>query len=205
LHLQNFFPINYLAHAYLSFNHPEVLVGNMISDFVKGRKKLDYPAAIQRGIALHRAIDQFTDTHEATREAKEVFRPAYRLYSGAVVDVIYDHFLAADENEFTEKSLHDFSQQVYMTLHQYQPHLPERFAGMLPYMKEQNWLYHYRSRWGAGKSLGGLVRRSLYMTESETAYRLFEEHYQLLSACYRHFWASVKPFAAQTFTELEGD
>lgn len=177
----------------------------MISDFVKGRKKLDYPAAIQRGITLHRAIDQFTDSHEATREAKEVFRPAYRLYSGAVVDVIYDHFLAADEREFTEESLHDFSQQVYTTLIKHQPQLPERFAGMLPYMQEQNWLYHYRSRWGAGKSLGGLVRRSLYLTESETAFRLFEEHYQLLAACYRHFWASVKPFAAQTFTELEGE
>lgn len=174
----------------------------MISDFVKGKKKLDFPPDIQKGIALHRAIDQFTDTHEATRAAKEVFRPAYRLYSGAVVDVIYDHFLASDESEFSEKSLHDFSQQVYHTLQQHELHLPERFAGMFPYMKEQNWLFHYRSRRGASKSLGGLVRRSLYLSESETAFRLFEEHYQLLTDCYRHFWAAVKPYAAQTFTEL---
>ena len=64
--------MNYLAHAYLSFNHPEILTGNMISDFVKGKKKFDYPTTIQKGIMLHRAIDQFTDTHEATKEAKEV-------------------------------------------------------------------------------------------------------------------------------------
>ncbi len=177
----------------------------MISDFVKGKKKLDYPLAIQKGITLHRAIDQYTDTHEATREAKQVFRPAYRLYSGAVVDVIYDHFLAADDSEFTEDSLHRFSQGVYETLYEHQEQLPERFAGMFPYMKEQNWLFHYRSRWGAGKSLGGLVRRSLHLTESETAFRLFETHYQLLADCYRHFWNEVKPFAAQTFTELAGD
>src|SRR6202008_4422095 len=100
--------MNFLAHAYLSFDQPEILVGNMISDFVKGKKKFDYPANIQKGIALHRFIDSFTDEHEATKEAKEVFRPAYRLYSGAFVDVVYDHFLATDENEFTEDSLLSF-------------------------------------------------------------------------------------------------
>jgi len=85
--------MNYLAHAYLSFGHPGVLTGNMISDFVKGKKKFDYPAEVQQGIELHRAIDQYTDTHIATREAKQVFPAHYRLYSGAFIDVVIDHFL----------------------------------------------------------------------------------------------------------------
>ena len=92
--------MNYLAHAYLSFNHPEILVGNIISDFVKGKKKFDYPEGIQKGIHLHRLIDAYTDTHPATARAKEIFRPHYRLYSGAVMDVLYDHFLAIDPGEF---------------------------------------------------------------------------------------------------------
>ncbi len=194
--------INYLAHAYLSFKHPEILVGNMIGDFVKGKKKFDYPLNIQKGIELHRAIDTFTDRHEATKKAKEILRPAYRLYSGVFVDVIYDHFLAADESEFSAETLHNFSQEVYHTLHLYENWMPERFSGMLPFMKEQNWLYHYRTRWGTGKSLGGVVRRSKYLTESETAFRLFEEHYQLFQECYRHFWAAIKPFAAQKLEDL---
>ena len=53
--------MNYLAHAYLSFNDQEILTGNMISDFVKGKKKFDYPSRIQAGINLHRLIDNFTD------------------------------------------------------------------------------------------------------------------------------------------------
>ncbi len=85
----------------------------MISDFVKGKKKFDYPVAIHNGIMLHRYIDTFTDEHEATKEAKQVFRPAYRLYSGAFVDVVYDHFLATDENEFTGQSLLIFPRAVY--------------------------------------------------------------------------------------------
>ena len=74
-------------------------MGNMISDFVKGKRKYDYPEQIQQGIAVHREIDRFTDTHPVTKEAKEIFRPSYRLYAGSLMDVIYDHFLALDGND----------------------------------------------------------------------------------------------------------
>ena len=183
----------------MSFNDPEILVGNLISDFVKGKKKFDFPQGIQNGITLHRAIDTFTDTHEATRKAKEVFRPHYRLYSGAFVDVIFDHFLAVDKNEFIENSLYDFSLQVYSVIEKQAQWLPEHFAHMFPYMKEQNWLYNYHTRWGTEKSLGGVVRRAAYLTESDTAFRLFEDHYQLLQGCYRQFWVELKPFARREF------
>lgn len=194
--------MNYLAHAYLSFNHPEILVGNMISDYVKGKKKFDYPAGIQKGITLHRAIDTFTDDHPATKTAKEVFRPHYRLYSGAFVDVVYDHFLATDDREFPGNSLLNFSAQVYTMLDEYTLWFPEPFSRMFPYMKEQNWLFNYREKWGIEKSLGGVVRRAAYLTESDTAFRLFEEHHQLLSGCYRQFWADLQPFARRQFNLL---
>jgi len=191
--------MNYLAHAYLSFNDPEILVGNLISDFVKGKKKLDYPEGIQHGITLHRIIDAYTDEHKATKEAKEYFRSSYRLYSGAFVDVLYDHFLALDENEFSEKSLYDFSVKVYATLEEHRTWMPERFASMFPYMKSYNWLFNYRSLRGTKSSLGGVVRRAKYLTESDTAAILFQEHYQPLRECYRQFWKDAKPFVRTQF------
>lgn len=197
--------MNYLAHAYLSFGDPEILVGNLTSDFIKGKKKYDYPAGIQNGIALHRAIDTYTDHHPATQEAKEILRPVYRLYSGALVDVLYDHFLATDVNEFTKDSLYDFSQQVYASIDHQIHWLPERFANMFPYMKTQNWLFNYQTMWGTEKSLEGVVRRSRYMTESRTAYQLFEQHYQLFSQCYRQFWKDMLPFARQQYEILKAN
>lgn len=177
----------------------------MISDYVKGKKKFDYPPGIQKGIMLHRAIDTFTDAHKATKEAKEIFRPVYRLYSGAFVDVLYDHFLAADSTEFPETALAVFSQQVYTVLDKNTQWMPDNFALMFPYMKQHNWLLNYRTRQGIQKSLGGVVRRSAYLTESDTAFDLFQQHYQLLQDCYRHFWAAVKPFARQQFELLQND
>ncbi len=191
--------MNYLAHAYLSFNHPEILLGNLISDFVKGKKKFDYPLGIQNGISLHRSIDAYTDSHPATKEAKQVFRNAYRLYSGALVDIAYDHFLANDINEFSESSLLEFSNKVYATIEENISLVPDPFARMFSFMKKQNWLFHYRTIPGIEKGFGGLVRRAAYINESETASRLFETHYQLLSDCYRQFWKDVKPFAFDIF------
>lgn len=194
--------MNYLGHAYFSFNHPEILVGNLISDFVKGKKQFDYPAGIQLGIRLHREIDDYSDTHEATRRAKEVFRPHYRLYAAAYVDVVYDYFIANDTDLFQGDSLYEFTQDTYRHLEEQQNWFPEKFAIIFPYMKTQNWLFNYRHLWGIQKSFGGLVRRASYMNESETAFRLFEQNLELLQECYNHFGNDVKEFAKSRFEAL---
>lgn len=191
-----------MAHAYLSFGHEEILVGNLISDFVKGKKKFDYPEGIQKGITLHRAIDTFTDDHEATKHAKELFRPAYRLYSGAFVDVVYDHFLANDPNEFTFESLRNFSERVYQVLGAHLEYLPVRFARMFPYMKEQNWLFNYSTIGGTEASFSGVVRRARYLEESDTAALLFEEHYRTLREYYKVFFPDLRSFAKRMCDDL---
>jgi acyl carrier protein phosphodiesterase len=195
--------MNYLAHAYLSFGRPGILVGNMISDYVKGKKKYDYPGQIQQGIAVHREIDRFTDVHPATKEAKEIFRPAYRLYAGSLMDVIYDHFLALDENEFTDESLKAFTINTYTMLDQFTDHFPEKFSRMYPYMKAQNWLYNYRYRQGIEKSLAGVVRRAKYLEESDTAYRLFNEHYNKLKDLYQLFFPELKNMTANFLKQFD--
>lgn len=188
--------MNFLAHAHLSFNQPGILTGNMISDFVKGKKKFDFPPLIQRGIALHRAIDEFTDFHPVTQNAKMFFRKDYRLYSGAFIDVVYDHFLANDKNEFpTDAALNSFCQTTYTRLQDDKAVLPERFAQMLPYMQQQNWLYHYKFSEGIEKGFGGLVKRAAYISDSATAYKIFKEHYAELGECYQLFFPALKNFA----------
>ena len=195
--------MNYLAHAYLSFNQPQILIGNLISDFVKGKAKFSYPLEIQNGIALHRAIDELTDAHPATKKAKEFFRPAYRLYSGAFIDVVYDHFLALDTNEFINSSaLENFSAEVYSTLDENFSVLPQGFQSMLPHMKQYNWLLNYQYTAGIERSFGGLVRRAAYLDESDNAFAIFTGNYQELKECYKIFFPSLKKFASRYLSEL---
>lgn len=187
--------MNYLAHAYLSFKHPGILVGNMISDFVKGKKQFDYAIDIQKGIQLHRAIDAFTDQHPATKNAKIFYKPAVGAYAGAFMDVTYDHFLALDNNELSEKGWQEFAETVYRQLAIHQSILPEKFARLLPYMTSQNWLCNYRFTWGIENSFGGLTRRAKYLSDSHPAFALFKEHYTELEGYYRDFFPDVKKFA----------
>jgi acyl carrier protein phosphodiesterase len=219
--------VNYLAHAYLSFGIPEIVVGNLISDFVKGKKQFDYPDRIRTGITLHRAIDTYTDTHPVTRQAKSYFRSAYGLYSGALIDVAYDHFLANDPLSFPPTGGHGqltgghgqplapaafgredhpalaaFAQLTYQQLAAREAVFPERFARIFPYMRDQNWLYHYRFKEGIFRSFAGLSRRAAYMAGPEQACRLFEAHYAELEACYREFFPALTAFAGQELERL---
>lgn len=194
--------MNFLAHAYLSFNDEETLVGNMISDFVKGKKKLDFSVGIQRGIALHRAIDAFTDQHPATREAKKYLQEAVGLYSGPFVDIIYDHFLASDDKEFAEDHLEEFCRATYKTLNEYSAVLPLPFSAMLPFMTSQNWLYNYKNLWGTERSFGGLARRAQYLQSEKEAFASFLLHYSSLQKCYNDFFPSVKEYARKYMNTL---
>ncbi len=195
--------MNFLAHAYLSFNISDILVGNMISDFVKGRKKFDYSTGIQQGIHLHRQIDTFTDEHEATKEAIRYLKPAVGLYAGAFVDVAFDHFLANDANEFSDDSLQSHAQMTYGLLDNYNGLLPDPFQQMFPYMKLQNWLYNYRNLDGAKSSFGGVVRRAKYLDSSDAVFQLFLDNYSSLQKCYNAFFPTVKAFTVDQIDQLK--
>ena len=195
--------MNYLAHAYLSFQQPAILAGNMISDFVKGKKQFDYSPGIQKGIQLHRAIDNFTDTHPATQRLKIFFRPHYRLYAGAFTDVVYDYFLANDKNEFASpEALRIFGATTYTMLGEYLPGLPANFQKMFVYMKAQDWLYNYREEWLIEKSFLGLERRAVYLKESGIAFTLFSGHIAEMQTCYDEFFPELKRFAIHQLQDL---
>lgn len=196
-----------MAHAYLSFEIPEITVGNLISDFVKGKQKETYPVKIQQGILLHRSIDSFTDTHSATKKAKTYFKDEYGGYAGPLIDIIYDHFLANDKLVFPlgelGSPLKDFAQRTYERLAAFEGLLPERFARMFVFMRREDWLSHYGHKELLFQSFEGLARRAKYMPPAEAAKRLFEAHYEELERCYAEFFPEVKDFALRTLGQIQ--
>ncbi len=175
----------------------------MISDYVKGKTQYSYPKNIQAGIQLHRAIDTFTDAHEATQNIKKIFAPTYRLYSGAFADVCYDYFLANDKSIFaTQDELMEFTQKTYSILNENATHFPEKFGTIFPYMMEHNWLYNYQFNEGMQKSFGGLARRAKYIEETETAFELFLTNKNTIQQEYNTYFEELKLFSLIKFNEL---
>ncbi len=189
--------MNYLGHAYLSFEQAEILVGNMIGDYVKGNEALHaLPESIQKGVMLHRKIDSYTDAHPATAKCKTYFREHYRLYAGAFVDSMFDHFIANDPQCFvSEAELFAFTQKTYQTITTYLEILPEKFQQSFAYMQKDNWLYQYRTLKGIHKSFNGLVHRAQYLeTDAQPAFEALVTNFYTLNQFYYEFIDDVKNY-----------
>jgi acyl carrier protein phosphodiesterase len=194
--------VNYLAHAYLSFGDPEILTGNLISDFVKGKKKYDYPPRILAGINLHRAIDEFTDDHPINKTVRRIFKPAYGLYSSALIDVLYDHFLAIELSENGSEEFEKFTIRVYKEIERFKDILPATFNNIFPYMKQHNWLFNYQYAWGIERSLAGLVHRAAYLSESKTAFNLFTERYEEFESAFKQFFPLLREYSLKKMSDI---
>ena len=112
--------MNYLAHAFLSNNNPDLLVGNFIADHIKGNNFKGYSEHIQKGILLHRNIDTFTDNHPNFKLAKRVFYKGFEKHSGILIDIYFDYFLATNFTNYTPTSLNEFCINSYSIYQQHQ-------------------------------------------------------------------------------------
>lgn len=137
--------MNYLAHLFLSGSDEHVMVGNFIGDYVKGNTWNKFPENIKKGILMHRQIDSFTDSHPKFREAKTFFRDEFGLYSGIVIDLIYDHYLAKNWNKYSDLTLRTFAKRSHAVLLQNFMYLPVRVQSFLPFLIQHRRLESYAS------------------------------------------------------------
>ncbi len=151
--------MNYLAHLFLSDGTPESLIGNLLGDFVKGSIENIYSTQIIKGIYLHRKIDCFTDSHPIFRSSKRLISLNRRKFSGMMIDVFYDHFLAKNWSEYSNIGLNDFTNSVYQVLQENKNLLPERLKSILPDMIANDWLASYRETSTINRAINGLSRR----------------------------------------------
>lgn len=179
--------MNYLAHSILSFTNGQ-LVGNMIADFIKNNEREKFPLEIQEGIKLHRAIDTFTDSHPAVSEAKKIFSPLVRLYSGAFVDVAFDYFVA---HLYKEDELKIHSAKVYKILWENEKWLPENYKKMLVRMEQDDWLTNYRQNQGIKFSMQNVLHKAKYLEKDIPIFEEFLKHKSELQLYFDQFFPDI--------------
>jgi len=183
--------MNFLAHLYLSGKEEDMIVGNFIADAVKGNYNGRFPEGIARGIRLHREIDHYTDHHPIFRQSKSHLVPRYGIFSGVIVDMYYDHFLAKFWDEYSDEDLGKLVSQTYFLLIRRFDLLPARSKRILPYMITRNWLVNYSDLEILKLVFNGMSRRTSRPSGMENAISDLKENYGLYENEFRLFFPEI--------------
>ena len=195
--------MNFLAHIYLSGNNEGVTIGNFIADGIKGRNYKKYPLQIQKGILLHREIDTYTDQHPIVRKSTARLHDNYSHYSGVIVDILYDHFLAKNWDNYHEQPLDEYIQNFYKLLRSDFDILPSRIQQMMPYMISDNWLLSYATVPGISKILVQMNRRTNNISKMNFAVIELEQYYSEFEDEFTSFFTELKSFTSNKLLQLE--
>ncbi len=168
------------------------MFGNFIADSVRSSQLKNYSRAVVQGIKLHQLIDEFTDHHPIVMESKERLRPQQGKYSPVVIDILYDHFLAANFSDYSKVPLVPFAKEAYIFLQSRAHEFPPTVKRMFPYMKKHNWLVNYANREGLESVLNGMSRRAKFENRMGESVEMLYTHYALFEKEFKAFYPLLK-------------
>lgn len=194
--------MNFLAHAYLSFDKPKVLIGNFIGDFVRGNLEEQFEKEIIIGILLHREIDRFTDRHPLVKESQGILRPIFYRYSTVITDMFFDYFLSKNWKDYDHRPIDVFTGQVYEILDGHRHILPKKFLNPYKYMKKENWLASYGTMEGIQRAFTGISYRTTFDSKLEKAPAYLKIHHETFENYFREFFPELISFSKDRLNEL---
>jgi acyl carrier protein phosphodiesterase len=196
--------MNFLFHLYLSGDDPDLLTGNLMGDFVKGRIGEQYPPRLRSGIVLHRRIDSFAQQHPLFRRSRERIDPGYGLWRGVLVDMFYDHFLAADWSDWSAEPFAIYIERARRMVEANHRYLPERMHEVVPVIFD-DLLSSYREPEGVSRALERMARRVRRTNPLAGGAEELRRHYAGLRDDFRGFMPQVRQFVADFISvEVEG-
>jgi len=195
--------MNFLAHIYLSSDDELLTIGNFAGDGVRGKDYTRFPVAMQAGIQLHREIDTFTDAHSIVRRSTKRLHKNYSHYSGVIVDIFYDHFLAKNWQNYSEIPYADYIDDFYKSLNRHIDILPERFQNFTPMMIEENWLLSYASIDGIQLVLNGMNKRTKGRSKMNEATKELQDYYEAFEEDFTLFFKELIAFSTDMRIKIE--
>lgn len=196
--------MNFLAHIYLSGDNDLVKIGNFMADSIRGHAYDVYPEEIQKGILLHRSIDSFTDMHPIYRQSKHRLHEKYGHYSGVIMDIFYDHFLAKNWKQYSDENLEDYADAFYHLLKKYYDVLTERVKGMMPYLVARNWLVSYASIAGLEMIMFQMDHRTKNRVDMHESMVELQKYYSEFESEFTLFFEELRKHCIEKLKELNG-
>lgn len=186
--------MNFLAHTYLSGCNEQIIVGNFMGDYVKGKNYVHLPELVRKGILIHRDIDTFTDTHSITRRSRLRLVERYHKYAGVIVDIFYDHFLASTWMDYCSVPLREYVDRTYDLLKRNYKTLPQGIKVWFPTFLENNWMLAYQKVEGIELVLDRMSANTSLPDHTSFAIERLRGEYEAFSKDFRDFFPQIIDF-----------
>lgn len=183
--------MNFLAHIFLSHDDEDLLLGNFMADFIKNKDIDQFPATVQRGIILHREIDTFTDAHIFVKQGSQRLRANQGKYAPVVIDLLYDHILAANWLKYHDTPLQIFSKKVYEVFERRIDVFPPRLKKIIPFMIADDFLSRYEQESGLLFALKSMDKRAKFPSKFEFALDQLNDERHLFDDEFHQFFPEV--------------
>lgn len=184
--------MNYLGHLILSGNNSEITFGNFIADALKGNTYLKYSKKIQKGVILHRKIDELTDTNVHYLNGKRRFYKNFPKMGGVINDILYDHLLWRFEKKTHSIHLECKIDHIYKILDDNFEKMPDPVKYMYQYMRRDDWLRNYQYEEGIKKVLNGIGKRINYSNNLELSFEIAKSSMKCYDKEFELFYHDIK-------------
>ncbi|MBU2018147.1 MAG: acyl carrier protein phosphodiesterase [Bacteroidetes bacterium] len=185
--------MNFLGHLFFSGDNHKLMASNLFGDFIKGKDLSHLSYETQKGIYLHRQIDQYIDHHPAVLELMHTFYPILPKVTGLAIDLFFDHLLAKNWRIYSEIDLAAYTQQFYDSIDFENPDFNANFKMVLSKMKEKNWLYQYQFPYGLYKACQGVSSRISFPNELKNGLIVFEANESIISSTFAVYMNDAIP------------
>jgi acyl carrier protein phosphodiesterase len=113
------------------------------------------------------------------------------MFSGVIVDLYYDHYLARNWKDYSDIELSAFVGSTYKMLLRHYAIMPARSRRILPFMIAQNWLVGYADFDRLARVFQGMSRRSRFESGMENAVVDLKLHYSEYEQEFRQFFPEI--------------
>lgn len=170
--------MNWLAHLHLSPDDPHWMLGSILPDLLrqptesmpacaapKARAMTgpsdDWSSEVKlaAGMALHHQVDRWSEAAPAFITARRHLAGTFGIFAPVLVDLLFDHCLAADWHRYDPRPLGRFVDHCHHQLSRALRDADEKTKSAIEPIMHANWLAAYADTEGMRLVLAGLERR----------------------------------------------
>ena len=194
--------MNFLAHFHLSGENELIAIGNFLGDFVRGNELKKLPPTIQKGVYLHRFIDQYTDNHPRVRELNKILVPYFAKYAPVVSDIYFDYFLASNFSAYSDISLRDYTHNVYNIMERNLNHFTPRASRFYHFMIARDIFFEYGNKGGMQHVFNGLSNRAAFDSKMENGVEVLTKHEDEMRGLFEDFYPQLQQASLKHLSQL---